>query len=118
MKMDAPYPCTIVNTREGGYTLFGAISNKSERLFFKIFKHGNAENFEEFLLYLLEVYPQARDAIIVGDYAGAHTKKNVTDFLDTQGMVMKFQPSNSCIVNPIEHVWGTIKQQWTKLLVK
>jgi hypothetical protein len=84
MSIDHPERVTIANSRESGYTLIGALSSspRVNRLHYELYESGTAASFIDFLKSLFRKRPAARDAILVCDYAGIHTKKEVTEFLD------------------------------------
>jgi hypothetical protein len=118
MLIDKPHKVTVTSPQGSHYSLFGAISNKSDGLCYMLHLKPKWEQFLEFLKHLVHLWPTARKAIIVMDQEGKHRATEVTKWLDEQGIEFYYQPSNSCQVNPIEHVWGTLKARWRNFLVK
>ena len=69
--------------------------------------------FTEFILKLKEKC-LGRKTIVVLDNLSVHHAADVTNHFDNELFVAKFLPTHSCELNPIEHVWHLLKQQWRK----
>lgn len=58
------------------------------------------------------------DTEVLQDGAKAHTAEDTWEFIDEKGIDMIQNPPNSPELNPIEHVWGWMKNQLNKHEVK
>jgi transposase len=69
-------------------------------------------NSEVVLSYFELVLPQlTTPSVIILDNASYHKSKELQSLFHTYGHTLMFLPPYSPDLNPIEHIWGTIKQQ-------
>ena len=91
--------------------LYGAVEPLTGASFFYEFTHLDTVCFEKFLELFASKYP-ADLHIIKVDNGGFHSSLNLSI---PENVVLLFQPAYSPEVNPIERLWGYLKEQWKRL---
>jgi transposase len=87
--------------------LYGAIEPLTGESFFYEFTHLDTVCFEKFLELFASKYP--RDLYIIQvDNGGFHNSLNLSI---PENVILLFQPAYSPEVNPIERLWGYVKEQ-------
>jgi len=87
--------------------LYGAVEPLTGSSFFNEFTHLDTVCFEKFLELFASKYP-ADLHIIQVDNGGFHSSLNLSI---PENVVLLFQPAYSPEVNPIERLWGDLKEQ-------
>ena len=87
--------------------LYGAVEPLSGESFFYEFTHVDTVCFEKLLELFASKYP-ADLHIIQVDNGGFHSSLNLSI---PENVVLLFQPAYSPEVNPIERLWGYLKEQ-------
>jgi transposase len=87
--------------------LYGAVEPLTGSSFFYEFTHLDTVCFEKFLELFASKYP-ADLHIIQVDNGGFHSSLNLSI---PENVVLLFQPAYSPEVNPIERLWGYLKEQ-------
>jgi transposase len=92
--------------------LYGAVQPLTGESFFYEFTHLDTVGFEKFLEQFASNYPLDLHIIQV-DKVGFHNSLNLSI---PENVILLFQPAYSPEVNPIERLWGYIKEQlkWLK----
>jgi transposase len=91
--------------------LYGAVEPLTGSSFFYEFTHLDTVCFEKFLELFASKYP-ADLHIIQVDNGGFHSSLNLSI---PENVVLLFQPAYSPEVNPIERLWGYLKEQLKSL---
>lgn len=97
--------------------MIGALFLKDARLRYTLAKSTNKEDFLTFLqkkIHPFIKYP--RSTVLVMDNHRAHHSKVVVKWLQEKQYVMAFLPPYSSELNPIEHIWSVMKNEWGKVL--
>ena len=87
--------------------LYGAVEPLTGERFFYEFTHLDTVGFEKFLELFASQYPEDLH-IIQLDKVGFHNSLNLSI---PENVILLFQPAYSPEVNPIERLWGYIKEQ-------
>ena len=87
--------------------LYGAVEPLTGEGFFYEFTHLDTVCFEKFLELFASQYPRDLHIIQV-DNGGFHNSLNLSI---PENVILLFQPAYSPEVNPIERLWGYIKEQ-------
>jgi transposase len=87
--------------------LYGAVEPLTGESFFYEFTHLDTVCFEKFLELFASQYPEDLHIIQV-DKVGFHNSLNLSI---PENVILLFQPAYSPEVNPIERLWGYIKEQ-------
>src|ERR671932_1658480 len=87
--------------------LYGAVEPLTGESFFYEFTHLDTVCFEKFLELFASKYPLDLHIIQV-DKVGFHSSLNLSI---PENVILLFQPAYSPEVNPIERLWGYIKEQ-------
>jgi transposase len=87
--------------------LYGAVEPLTGASFFYEFTHLDTVCFEKFLELFASEYPEDLHLIQV-DNGGFHNSLNLSI---PENVILLFQPAYSPEVNPIERLWGYIKEQ-------
>ncbi len=87
--------------------LYGAVEPLTGESFFYEFTHLDTVGFEKFLELFASEYPEDLH-IIQLDNGGFHSSLNLSI---PENVILLFQPAYSPEVNPIERLWGYIKEQ-------
>jgi transposase len=87
--------------------LYGAVEPLTGESFFYEFTHLDTVCFEKFLELFASKYPRDLHIIQV-DKVGFHNSLNLSI---PENVILLFQPAYSPEVNPIERLWGYIKEQ-------
>ena len=92
-------------------TLFGALSLRTSRFYWKQADVGNSQQFIMFLHQLHKAHPNKKLAIIL-DNGSIHKSKKVQKFVTKHEWVeLFFLPPYSPEYNPIERFWNWLKQK-------
>ena len=87
--------------------LYGAVEPLTGEGFFYEFTHLDTVCFEKFLELFASEYPEDLHIIQV-DNGGFHNSLNLSL---PENVILLFQPAYSPEVNPIERLWGYVKEQ-------
>lgn len=87
--------------------LYGAVEPLTGDSFFYEFTHLDTVCFEKFIELFSSEYPEDLHIIQV-DNGGFHNSLNLSI---PENVILLFQPSYSPEVNPIERLWGYVKEQ-------
>jgi len=87
--------------------LYGAVEPLTGEGFFYEFTHLDTTCFEKFLELFASKYPRDLHIIQV-DNGGFHNSLNLSI---PENVILLFQPAYSPEVNPIERLWGYVKEQ-------
>jgi transposase len=87
--------------------LYGAVEPLTGASFFYEFTHLDTVCFEKFLELFASEYPEDLHLIQV-DNGGFHNSLNLSI---PENIILLFQPAYSPEVNPIERLWGYVKEQ-------
>ena len=87
--------------------LYGAVEPLTGEEFFYEFTHLDTVCFEKFLELFASEYPEDLHLIQV-DKVGFHNSLNLSI---PENVILLFQPAYSPEVNPIERLWGYVKEQ-------
>ena len=87
--------------------LYGAVEPLTGASFFYEFTHLDTVCFEKFLELFASEYPEDLHIIQV-DNGGFHNSLNLSI---PENVILLFQPAYSPEVNPIERLWGYVKEQ-------
>jgi transposase len=87
--------------------LYGAVEPLTGACFFYEFTHLDTVCFEKFLELFASEYPEDLHLIQV-DNGGFHNSLNLSI---PENVILLFQPAYSPEVNPIERLWGYVKEQ-------
>lgn len=91
-------------------TLFGALSLKTKKFYWKQAPKGNSDFFIQFLRQLHYAHP-TKTLIIILDNGPIHTSKRVQQFVSDNAWVkLYFLPRYSPEYNPIELFWQWLKK--------
>lgn len=103
----------LPTSRGKSLTLIGALSQQRGLFHINIFNGSNkAATFARFL-HGLKQKAEQRPLVLVMDNLSVHKARSVQSLYDRDFAPM-FLPPYSCTLNPIEHVWSVIKQEWRK----
>ncbi|MCX5810865.1 MAG: IS630 family transposase, partial [Proteobacteria bacterium] len=92
-------------------TLFGCLNLRTKRFYWKKSKHGDAESLIWFFTQLRQRFGK-RHLVIILDNASIHISKKIRKYLQRFPFIhLFFLPPYSPEYNPVERVWGWIKQK-------
>ncbi len=91
-------------------TLFGALNLRKKKFYWKSAKSGNSDTFILFLTQLRQRFSGKHLAIIIDNYS-IHKSRKVKEYLKRFPMIhLHYLPTYSPEYNPVERIWGWVKQ--------
>ena len=95
--------------------IIGAVDPLLGRIHMGLSEHLKAEQFKQFLVYLVRFYATMDKIVHVVDNARVHHAKLVQDFLQERGhkIELVFLPAYSPELNPMECVWKYLRKKVT-----
>jgi transposase len=97
-------------------TIMGAVSSKRNILHYSVTYKTTEANVLSFWETVSQRF-RLDEVVIVMDNHRAHSKK-VCERLEELGAIILKLPVSSSTLNPIELVWGVVKQKWRIVLCK
>lgn len=92
-------------------TIFGALSLRGQKFYWKQAQRGNSTQFSVFLHQLHKAYPE-KTLVLILDNGSIHRSKKIKRFITKhQWIKLFFLPPYSPEYNPIERFWGWLKRK-------
>jgi len=92
-------------------TIFGALSLRGQKFYWKQAQRGNSTQFRVFLHQLHKAYPE-KTLVLILDNGSIHRSKKIKRFLTKHRWIkLFFLPPYSPEYNPIERFWGWLKRK-------
>ena len=89
-------------------TIIGAITNKSNKIYYNVTYKTCTLTVMDFFRYLKRQF-NFRNKVFVMDNHKSHHSKIILNFIEKYGGIVLFMPAISSYFNPIETIWSWVK---------